>query len=74
MRVVLILALVASALTQSPPPPASTTPALSALHRATAERNARHDNTRYVSFLKKYNKSYFGVGFDWQFFKALVMA
>ena len=54
-------------------PPASRAP-LGALDRATAARNARHDNTRYDSFFRKYSKRYFGVGFDWQLFKAQGMA
>jgi soluble lytic murein transglycosylase-like protein len=49
-------------------------PPLSALDRAAAERNARHDKTRYDAFFKKYTKRYFGIGFDWQYFKAQGMA
>src|ERR1019366_3973848 len=74
MRVILILALAASALTQSSVPQESTAPALSALDRATAARNARHDQTRYNAFFRKYTKRYFGIGFDWQYFKAQGMA
>jgi soluble lytic murein transglycosylase-like protein len=74
MRVILILALAASALTQSSVPQESTAPALSALDRATAARNARHDQTRYDAFFRKYTKRYFGIGFDWQYFKAQGMA
>jgi membrane-bound lytic murein transglycosylase F len=72
--VILILALAASALTQSSVPQESTAPALSALDRATAARNARHDQTRYDAFFRKYTKRYFGIGFDWQYFKAQGMA
>jgi soluble lytic murein transglycosylase-like protein len=55
--------------------PASQTPQkLSALDRAAAQRNARHDITRYDAYFKKYTKRYFGVGFDWQHFKAQGMA
>jgi soluble lytic murein transglycosylase-like protein len=55
--------------------PAAPSPApLSALDRATAQRNARHDNTRYDAFFRKYSKRYFGVGFDWAYFKAQGMA
>ena len=74
MRVILILALAASALTQSSVPQESTAPALSALDRATAARNARHDQTRYDAIFRKYSKRYFGLGFDWQYFKAQGMA
>src|SRR5665213_4199966 len=74
MKVVLTFALAATALTQSPAPPASSVPARSALDRAAAERNARHDKTRYDAYFKKYTKRYFGVGFDWQYFKAQGMA
>ena len=74
MRVILILALAASALTQSSVPQESTAPALSALDRATAARNARHDQTRYDAIFRKYTKRYFGLGFDWQYFKAQGMA
>jgi soluble lytic murein transglycosylase-like protein len=70
MRAILTLALAASALFQSPAPPQP----VSALDRAAAARNARHDNTRYDAFFRKYSKRYFGVGFDWQYFKAQGMA
>jgi soluble lytic murein transglycosylase-like protein len=53
---------------QVPPPPQS------ALDRAAAARNARHDNTRYDAYFRKYSKRYFGIGFDWQYFKAQGMA
>jgi membrane-bound lytic murein transglycosylase F len=56
------------------PPTATPAPAASALDRATAKRNARHDNTRYDAFFRKYSKRYFGIGFDWQYFKAQGMA
>ena len=62
---------------QQPPTPAPATqaaPALGALDRATARRNARHDNTRYDAFFRKYAKRYFGIGFDWKYFKAQGMA
>ena len=72
MRALLTFALAASALTQSAAPPAP--PALSALDRATAARNAKRDNVRYDAFFRKYSKRYFGVGFDWQLFKAQGMA
>ena len=72
MRALLTFALAASALAQSPAPP--TPPALSALDRATAARNAKRDNARYDTFFRKYSKRYFGVGFDWQLFKAQGMA
>lgn len=74
MRALLALALAASALMQSPASPASSTPPLSALDRAAAARNARHDNTRYDAFFRKYSKRYFGIGFDWKYFKAQGMA
>jgi soluble lytic murein transglycosylase-like protein len=51
-----------------------TPPPQSALDRATAARNARHDNTRYDAYFRKYSKRYFGIGFDWQYFKAQGMA
>jgi soluble lytic murein transglycosylase-like protein len=56
------------------PPAATPAPGASALDRATAKRNARHDNTRYDAFFRKYSKRYFGIGFDWQYFKAQGMA
>jgi soluble lytic murein transglycosylase-like protein len=69
VRRLLALILFASAAgAQQTPPPQS------ALDRAAAERNARHDKTRYDAFFKKYTKRYFGVGFDWQYFKAQGMA
>lgn len=74
MRAIITLMLAASALMQSPAPPPSAPPPLSALDRATAARNARHDNTRYDAYFRKYSKRYFGIGFDWQYFKAQGMA
>jgi membrane-bound lytic murein transglycosylase F len=56
------------------PPAATPAPAAGALDRATARRNSRHDNTRYDAFFRKYSKRYFGIGFDWQYFKAQGMA
>ena len=56
------------------PASAPSRPPLSALDRATAQRNARHDNTRYDNFFRKYSKRYFGIGFDWKYFKAQGMA
>jgi len=73
----LALALLAAGAQQPPavkPPAATSAPGASALDRATAKRNARHDNTRYDAFFRKYSKRYFGVGFDWQYFKAQGMA
>jgi membrane-bound lytic murein transglycosylase F len=49
-------------------------PTLGTLDRAAVRRNARHDNTRYDAFFRKYSKRYFGIGFDWQYFKAQGMA
>ena len=69
-----------AALGQQAPPPAPATPAapalsaLSALDRTAAHRNARHDNTRYDAYFRKYAKRYFGIGFDWKYFKAQGMA
>ena len=62
----------AAAARPSPPPAAQ--PPLSALDRATAARNAKRDNTRYDTYFRKYSKRYFGIGFDWQLFKAQGMA
>lgn len=47
---------------------------MSALDRAVAARNAKRDNTRYDNYFRKYTKRYFGIGFDWQYFKAQGMA
>lgn len=74
MRVLLAFALALSAFTQSPATPEAPARPLSTLDRAAAERNARHDKTRYDAFFKKYTKRYFGIGFDWQYFKAQGMA
>ena len=72
MKALLVISFVATAAAaQSTPAPA---PQLSALDRATAQRNARHDNTRYDAFFRKYTKRYFGIGFDWKYFKAQGMA
>src|SRR5262249_53596690 len=49
-------------------------PTASALDRVAAARNARHDNARYDAYFRKYSKRYFGIGFDWQYFKAQGMA
>ena len=74
MKALFILLAAASSLLQSSAQDPSTAPKLSALDRATAQRNARHDNTRYDAFFRKYSKRYFGVGFDWAYFKAQGMA
>jgi soluble lytic murein transglycosylase-like protein len=74
MRALLILVLALSGAAQSSPPDLSTAPKLSSLDRAAAQRNARHDITRYDAYFKKYTKRYFGIGFDWQYFKAQGMA
>jgi soluble lytic murein transglycosylase-like protein len=68
------LAVSTAAAQQATPPAAPVAPPLSALDRATAARNARHDNTRYDAYFRKYTKRYFGIGFDWQYFKAQGMA
>ena len=54
--------------------PPGAPPPMSTLDRATAARNARHDQTRYDAIFRKYTKRYFGIGFDWQYFKAQGMA
>jgi soluble lytic murein transglycosylase-like protein len=76
--VALALVLLTAGARQNPapasPPVAPPAPALSALDRAAARRNARRDNTRYDAFFRKYAKRYFGVGFDWKYFKAQGMA
>src|ERR1035437_7236051 len=54
--------------------PPGAPPPMSALDRATAVRNARHDQTRYDAIFRKYSKRYFGIGFDWKYFKAQGMA
>jgi len=75
MRALLAVALAMSAAAaQQATQPAPVAPPLSALDRATAARNARHDNTRYDTYFRKYAKRYFGIGFDWQYFKAQGMA
>ena len=74
MRALLFLVLAALGTMQSSAPDRSTAPPLSALDRAAAARNARHDNTRYDAYFRKYSKRYFGIGFDWQYFKAQGMA
>ena len=76
MKVLAVFALVAvtSGPPQSGPVPAAAAPQLSVLDRAAAQRNARHDNTRYDAYFRKYSKRYFGIGFDWKYFKAQGMA
>jgi membrane-bound lytic murein transglycosylase F len=75
MKVLPALALFAALAGEPQSPPAATAaPTLGALDRATAKRNARHDNTRYDAFFRKYAKRYFGIGFDWRYFKAQGMA
>ena len=72
MRSLFALALLA--MTAATQQPAAVDPPRSALDRATAARNARHDNTRYDAYFRKYGKRYFGIGFDWKYFKAQGMA
>ncbi len=70
-RLFTILLMAATAGAQQP---AAGAAPLSALDRATAARNAKRDNTRYDAFFRKYSKRYFGIGFDWKYFKAQGMA
>ena len=72
----LALVLSAAGVQQAPSgsPAVQPSAALSSLDRATARRNAHHDNTRYDAFFRKYSKRYFGIGFDWRYFKAQGMA
>ena len=69
-----LVALLLFAATAGAQQPSAAPVPLSALDRATAARNARHDQTRYDAFFRKYTKRYFGIGFDWQYFKAQGMA
>lgn len=50
----------------------SIVPSLAA-QRATTGRPAR-DDTRYDDLFRKYSKRFFGVGYDWRYFKAQGMA
>jgi membrane-bound lytic murein transglycosylase F len=74
MRVLLGLIVFAGIVGAQDPAPQTAPQKLSALDRATADRNARHDKTRYDAFFKKYSKRYFGINFDWQYFKAQGLA
>ena len=44
------------------------------LERAAATRARTRDESRYDETFRKYTKRFFGVGFDWRFFKAQGMA
>ncbi|HEV8411246.1 MAG TPA: transglycosylase SLT domain-containing protein [Gemmatimonadaceae bacterium] len=74
MRVLLGLIVFAGIVGAQDPAPQTAPQKLSALDRAAADRNARHDKTRYDAFFKKYSKRYFGINFDWQYFKAQGLA
>ena len=45
-----------------------------ALERASIARASARDSARYDDYFRKYSKRYFGIGFDWRFFKAQGMA
>jgi len=45
-----------------------------ALERAAHERTRQRNNSRYDNYFRKYSKRYFGLGFDWRYFKAQGMA
>ena len=42
--------------------------------RVASARAAQRDSARYDDYFRKYSKRYFGIGFDWRFFKAQGMA
>ena len=63
----------ASAQQAAPAPPAAKGLG-AALERAAVSRAIRRDSARYDDFFRKYTKRYFGIGFDWRFFKAQGMA
>jgi soluble lytic murein transglycosylase-like protein len=44
------------------------------LERAAQERTRQRNNSRYDNYFRKYSKRYFGLGFDWRYFKAQGMA
>ena len=44
------------------------------LERAAQERTRQRNNSRYDGYFRKYSKRYFGLGFDWRYFKAQGMA
>ena len=44
------------------------------LERAAQERTRKRNNSRYDNYFRKYSKRYFGLGFDWRYFKAQGMA
>jgi soluble lytic murein transglycosylase-like protein len=46
----------------------------STLERAARERTRQRNNSRYDNYFRKYSKRYFGLGFDWRYFKAQGMA
>jgi soluble lytic murein transglycosylase-like protein len=71
---IVLLATIAGPQHISPPSDPPSRPPLSALDRAAAARMAQRDNTRYDDYFRKYSKRYFGIGFDWKFFKAQGMA
>ena len=59
---------------QAAPAPAPGSALPRPLERAATARAARRDSARYDDFFRKYSKRYFGIGFDWRFFKAQGMA
>ena len=58
---------------QAPPAPASRG-IVGAIERAATARASARDTARYDETFRKYTKRYFGVGFDWRYFKAQGMA
>ena len=45
-----------------------------ALERTAQERARQRATSRYDNYFRKYSKRYFGLGFDWRYFKAQGMA
>lgn len=60
---------------QAPAPARAGTPGFrGALERSAIARASRRDSTRFDDVFRKYTKRYFGMGYDWRFFKAQGMA
>jgi membrane-bound lytic murein transglycosylase F len=70
----LLIALAAPLWAQDPPKPATKQRADKRLARAANTRARVKEEARFDDSFRKYSKRYFGVGFDWRYFKAQGMA
>ena len=70
----LLIAVAAPLWAQDPPAPATKQRVGKRLERAATTRSRVKEESRFDDSFRKYSKRFFGVGFDWRYFKAQGMA